>query len=131
MKQINMFGEDFENKLETQYVNKITLPKYEPKNIKPNIRELIDMNKTNRIINEIQNSKINEDEKTFLIEAARRHSVFNYQKIADYYAHASIEMQQLMERQALVIIDFEKAYQYGYIKLAYEMANQYFTNYEK
>ncbi len=129
MKQGNLFGEDFENNLETQYVNKITLPTYEPKNIKPHIGSLVDMRKTNRIINEIKASNVSEDEKLFLIEAARRHSVFNYQNIADYYAHSTPEMQQLMERQALVIIDFKKAYQYGYIKLAYDVANQYFENY--
>lgn len=129
MKQTNLFGEDFENKLETKYVNNITLPNYEPKNIKPNILSLIDNQKTKRIINEINNSNVTEDEKSFLIEAARRHSVFNYQNIADYYAHATPEMQHLMERQALIIIDFEKAYKYGYIKLAHEIANQYFENY--
>ena len=90
---------------------------------------MVDSQKTKRIINEINASNVSEDEKLFLIEAAKRHSVFNYQNIADYYAHATPEMQQLMERQALVIIDFEKAYQYGYIKLAHEVANQYFENY--
>lgn len=129
MKQENLFGEEFENKLETKYVNKITLPTYEPKNISPHILSLVDKAKTNRIINEINQSNVSEDEKAFLIEAARRHSIFNYQLIADYYSHASKEMQSLMEKQALVIIDFEKAYQYGYIKLAQEVANQYFDNY--
>jgi hypothetical protein len=129
MKQINLFGEEFENKLETQYVNKITLPTYEPKNTKPHIGSLVDNQKTNRIIKEINQSNVSEEEKQFLIESARRLSVFNYQNIADYYAHSTPEMQHLMERQALVIIDFEKAYQYGYIKLAHEVANQYFENY--
>jgi hypothetical protein len=129
MKQKNLFGEEFENKLDTKYENKITLPVYEPKNIMPHIGTLIDNQKTKRIINEINLSNVSEEEKAFLIEAARRHSVFNYQNIADYYAHATPEMQKLMERQVLVIIDFEKAYQYGYIKLAHEIANQYFENY--
>ena len=47
--------------------------------------------------------------------AATRHIVFNYSKIADYYTSASKEMQHLIERSALVIIDFEKAIQYGYV----------------
>ena len=46
-------------------------------------------------------------------------------KIADYYAHASKEMQELMEMSALVIVDFDKAYQNGYMKLAYDLANEY------
>lgn len=129
MKQTNLFGDDFEKKIETQYTSKIKTPTYEPKNAKPHIGELLDSTKTRRMINEINKSSLPDDEKSFLIESAKRHNVFNYQKIADYYANASIEMQQLMERQALVIIDFEKAYQYGYVKLAHEIANCYFENY--
>lgn len=129
MKQGNLFGEEFEVKNETKYTSKINIPIYEPKNKKPHVLELFDDRKTKRIINEINNSNLTEDEKHFLIEASKRHTVFNYQKIADYYAHASVEMQKLMERQALVIIDFNKAYEYGYIKLAHDVANQYFDNY--
>ena len=129
MKQLNIFGEEFEKKVETQYTSKINIPIYEPKNKKPHVLELFDDRKTKRIINEINNSNLTEDEKHFLIEASKRHTVFNYQKIADYYAHASVEMQKLMEHQALVIIDFNKAYEYGYIKLAHDVANQYFDNY--
>ena len=129
MKQINMFGEEFENKLTTKYVNKITLPTYEPNNLKPHIQSLVDSRKSNRLIFEINNSNVTDEEKIFLIEAAKRHSVFNYQSIADYYAHATREMQFLMERQALVIIDFNSAYKNGYIQLAQEIANQYFEIY--
>ena len=129
MKQTNLFGEEFEKKIETQYTSKISIPNYEPKNKKPYILELFDNRKTKRIIQEINNSNLSNDEKCFLIKAANRHTVFNYEKIADYYSHASKDMQELMERQALVIIDFNKAYQYGYIKLAHDIANQYFDNY--
>ena len=129
MKQINMFGEEFELKTESSYTSKIVTPEYLPKNNKPHLLELYDDSKTKRIINEIKNSNISEEEKKFLIIAASRHTVFNYQKIADYYANSDKRVQELMERQALVIIDFDKAYQYGYIKLAQEVANQYFDNY--
>ena len=50
--------------------------------------------------------------------AASRHIVFNYSKIADYYAHASSEMQRLMEQSALVIIDIDDAIANGYVKLS-------------
>jgi hypothetical protein len=53
----------------------------------------------------------------------------NYEKIADYYAHSSKEMQHFMERSALVIIDFEKAIEYGYIKLCDEIRTQYLEEY--
>jgi len=129
MKQINLFGEEFEKKDESTYTSKINIPNYEPKNKKPHLFELTDTTKSIRLINEINNSNLSEDEKKFLIDAARRHTVFNYEKIADYYSHSSKEMQHFMERSALVIIDFDKAYQYGYINLAQDLANQYFNQY--
>ncbi len=129
MKQTNMFGDEFENKTESSYTSKIETPIYEPKNKKPHILELLNDSKTKRIIRKINNSNVTDDEKKFLIESAKRHTIFNYQRIADYYAHSSKEMQELMEIQALVIIDFDKAYLNGYIKLAHEVANQYFDNY--
>lgn len=39
---------------------------------------------------------ITDDEKTFLIKATKRLYEFNYSKIAEYYAHASKEMQELI-----------------------------------
>lgn len=129
MKQFNLFGAEGEVKEESEYTSAITLPLYEPKNKKPHVLELADNSKSNRLIQEINNSELPEDEKQFLIQAARRHTVFNYEKIADYYSHATPEMQQFMERSALVVIDFNKAYAFGYINLAYDLANQYFDNY--
>ncbi len=127
MKQFNLFGQ--EEKAEQKYTTKIQAPIYEPKNRKPNVFELMDTYKTNRIINEVKNSTVSENEKLFLIEAAKRHTVFNYELCADYYAHASNEMQELMERSALVIIDFEKAIQLGYVQLCEEIRSQYLEEY--
>jgi hypothetical protein len=130
MKQINLFGQEFApNQEEQKYSSKIEAPIYEPKNVKPHILELCDKSKTHRIINEIEQSSLSNDEKFFLIDAARRHNVFNYEKIADYYAHSSKEMQTLMERSGLVIIDFDKAIEYGYVKLCEEIKKQYLEEY--
>ena len=127
MKQIAMFGQEANE--EKKYTSKIEAPIYEPKNKQPYLIELVDKSKTHRLINEINNSSLSYDEKMFLIDAARRHNVFNYEKIADYYAHASKEMQELMERSALVIIDFDKAIQLGYVKLCEDIKKQYMTEY--
>lgn len=129
MKQEELFGEDFKNKIDNTYTSKIETPEYLPKNKCPFLLELIDDSKSKRLANEIINSNLSDDEKQFLILASKRHNVFNYSKIADYYSHATSEMQHLMERSALVIIDFEKAYINGYINLANDMANNYFTTY--
>jgi hypothetical protein len=130
MKQINLFGQEFAPKQEEQkYSSKIEAPIYEPKNVKPHILELVNKEKTHRLMREIDNSNLPIDEKNFLMDAARRHNVFNYEKIADYYSHSSKEMQNLMEKSGLVIIDFEKAIQLGYVKLCDEIRTQYLEDY--
>lgn len=130
MKQGNLFGEEFKpDNTNKKYSTKIEAPIYEPKNAKPHLLELINTSKTDRRISEINSSNLPDNEKKFLIEAARRHTVFNYEKIADYYANASKEMQDHMERSALVIIDFEKAIEYGYVKLCDEIRSQYLEDY--
>lgn len=130
MKQINLFGQEFAPKKDEQkYSSKIEAPIYEPKNKKPHLLELVDKSKTHRLMREIESSDLPYDEKMFLMDAARRHSVFNYEKIADYYAHSSKEMQHMMERSGLVIIDFDKAIEYGFIKVCEEIRNQYLEEY--
>lgn len=127
MKQVNLFSSEHEE--DKKYSSKIETPIYEPNNKKPHLLELLDDSKTKRIIRGIEASRIDKSEKTFLIEAAKRHNVFNYEKIADYYAHSMPEMQNLMERSALVIIDFEKAIQLGYVKLCDDIKTQYLEEY--
>jgi len=130
MKQTNLFGAEFAPKQEEQkYSSKIEAPIYEPKNKKPHILELCDKSRTHRLMQEIDKSNLPYDERNFLIDAAKRHSIFNYERIADYYAHSSKEMQHLMERSGLVIIDFEKAIEYGYVKLCTEIKDQYLEDY--
>jgi hypothetical protein len=128
MKQFNMFG-ILEDQGEKKYTTKIDAPIYQPKNEKPHILELYDNQKTKRLIREIDQSSLPTEEKMFLVDAARRHTIFNYEKIADYYANSSKEMQHLMERSGLVIIDFEKAIEYGYVKICEDIKNQYLEEY--
>jgi hypothetical protein len=105
-------------KKENPYTAKIKIPQYEVQGEQPSLDELYDTDKADDLIAEIQISGVSEAEKQFLIEAAKRHTVFNYKMIAEYYAHASYEMQQLMERSALVIIDYEDAIANGYVRLS-------------
>lgn len=121
--------QDFDNQhIGGKYTTKVETPIYEPKNRKPHILELVDKEKTKRLIREIESSNIEDGEKKFLIEAAHRHSVFNYSAIADYYAHASKEMQRLMEKSALVIIDYDKSIEYGFTKLQKEIKEEWQKN---
>jgi hypothetical protein len=127
-KQVDLFGNAGKPE-EQKYTEKVLTPIYEPKNKCPHVLELCDASKTRKLITEIKESNVSDEIKDFLILAAQRHIAFNYSKIADFYAHSSKEIQKLMERSALVIIDFELAIQYGYVKLCEDITKQYLTEY--
>lgn len=114
---------------ETKYTPKIDTPVYEPRHEKPHILSLCDQTKTKALIREIDASGLPEDEKSFLRAAAWRHAVFNYERIADYYAHATPELQRLMEKSALVIIDFGSAIEGGFVRLCNDIREQYLEEY--
>jgi len=116
---------------ENNYTQKIESPHYEPQDEKPNLSELYNDAKTKELIEEIDSSPLDKKEKDFLKLAAFRHTVFNYQKIADFYANSSPEAQSLMESSALVIIDFDKAIEKGYVKLSDQVAESFKLDYEE
>lgn len=99
------------------YTSKIKIPQYEITGECPDISDMLDTEKADELIKEIEASGVSEEEKAFLIQAARRHNVFNYRNVAEYYAHAEPEMQRLMEKSALVIIDVDDAIANGYATL--------------
>lgn len=106
---------------ENPYTTKINIPQYEIKGEEPTIEELIETNKTNELIEEIKKSNVTDEQKQFLVKSAQRHLGFNYSKIAEYYAHQNKEMQELMEKSALVIIDYNDAIKNGYTELKQEI----------
>ena len=110
------------------YTRKIVAPTYEPKNEKPKAHELFNTEKVEELIDKIKPLRLSNMEQAFLIYAAYRHTVFDYSKIADFYAHSSKEVQELMEDSALVIIDFDKAIEKGYVKLTKDIAAAYEKN---
>lgn len=108
-----------------KYTRKIVAPTYEPKkDSAPELTDLYDIAKTEALIKDIEEANIPEDVKVFLRYAAMRHTVFNFENIAEYYARAPKELQKLMEDSALVIIDYNDAIRGGYVKLT-EALNQY------
>ena len=111
-------GDEMEDDTYTAAVN---IPQYEVTWKKQTIAEMLDTEKADTLIAKIQGSGVSEEEKAFLIRAAHRHNVFNYGNVAEYYAHASPEMQALMEESALVIIDVGNAIANGYATLMGEV----------
>ena len=102
---------------ESAYAQKAKIPHYEPTGENPTFDMMFDRSKTDELIAEIESAGIDDETKDFLINAAYRHTVFNYRNIAEFYAHADAEVQRLMEKSALVIIDVDDAIANGYVKL--------------
>lgn len=117
MSQIELF-DDFKNKDKGKYTRRATAPQYLPSDRQPELSELYSVERYGKFISAINKSNVSDEEKTFLKLAASRHIVFNYSKIADYYAHATPEMQKLMEQSALVIIDLNDAIANGYVQFS-------------
>lgn len=106
------------------YTMKVKIPQYEIKGEMPELFELVDENKVKELIDRINKSNVSAEQKEFLRKAAQRHLLFNYSKIAEYYAHQEKEMQELMEDSALVIIDINDAIAKGYAKLSADIENE-------
>lgn len=109
---------ELQEQQDNTYTTKVGVPQYLPSGDKPDILSLCDEQKVLKLLADIDKSNVTEAEKKFLRKAAYRHYVFNYSKIADYYAHSDKEMQELMEQSALVLIDFNDAIANGYVELS-------------
>ena len=118
-----------EGDLDNNYSRKIEAPIYTPKGDKPAIADLYDQKRAQELTAEIDAADLPEDEKQFLRIAANRHTVINFKRVAEYYAHSPAHVQRLMEDSALVIIDFKRAIELGYVKLSEEIAAQYLKDY--
>jgi ParB-like chromosome segregation protein Spo0J len=100
-----------------KYTTKIEVPIYEMKGEKPPVLELYNEVKTADLISRINNANLPDEVRSFLLAAACRHTIFNYEKIAEFYAHQDDKVQQLMEDSALVIVDYQQAIENGFVKL--------------
>lgn len=120
-----MVWQSEEEKVINNYSRKIEIPTYEPNPDGAELDACVDLSKYSELMKRIETSKVSDEEKAFLRLSATRHIVFNYAKIGDYYAQASAEMQNLMEDSALVIIDFKKAIEKGFVKLSETLAELY------
>lgn len=109
-------GEDEDT--EDTYTSKIEGIQYEPTGESVDLSDLYDDSRTHELIEEIQSAEIPDDIKEFLSLAATRHIVYDFRNIAEYFAQADADIQALMERSGLVIVDYEKAIEYGFVQLS-------------
>lgn len=118
---IEDFGIELDKKEEKSgesiYEMKIDTPIYEITGEEPDIKELTNTEKADKLLALIEDSGVNAEQKRFLKTCATRLYEFNYSKIAEYYAHQDKDMQDLMEKLALVIIDYNKAVENGFVDM--------------
>lgn len=99
------------------YTQKVVTPIYEPGESCPEVRELWDRSKADSLQAQIRQAKLPAELQSFLLDAAERFVLFRFDRVADYYAHTSRQVQELFEESALVLIDFDKAIANGFVKL--------------
>jgi hypothetical protein len=107
----------------SKYSQAVKVPHYEIVGEEPKTNELLDLNKTKKLQEQINKSDLPDDVREFLIAATNRHTVFNYAKIAEFYPHQTPEVQQLMEQSVLIIIDADDAIANGYATFDTAIAN--------
>ena len=129
--QVEDWGISIGPKIDDTYSRKIEAPVYEPSGGSPALLDCYDNTKTKELIEEIKKTDLPDEVREFLKFAAYRHTEFNYGMIADYYCNAPKEIQALFEDSALVVIDFKKAIEKGFVRMTDELLNEYAREYEE
>ena len=106
-----------------KYTDKVDIPQYEPTGKTATLDDCLDRERARDFLYELENAEgLSDEELEFLKLAATRFYAFNYKNIAEYYAsEASPAMQRMMEKMALVIIDFDNAIANGYVVLSKDL----------
>lgn len=107
------------------YTDKVEVPPYAKIGEKPPLAQTYDDAYCTKLLRAIDAADLPDDEKRFLRAAAYRHVVFNFQEIANYYAHSEADVQQLMEDSALVIVDLDAAIKNGWTRLSQALDSIY------
>lgn len=119
----DMLETESQDKLNTdkdKYVNVGDKIHYDIKGDKPSIKELAGLETYQKMLEMINNNKHLKEHtelKEFLKLTATRFIEFEFDKIAEYYAHCDKETQAIFETLLLVIIDFNDAIKNGILKL--------------
>ena len=115
----DLLNELDDNESDIEYTDKIKTPEYQPtQDEPPALSECYDTERYDELIEAIDESDISGELEQFLRFAAQRHIVFDYENIAEYFAHADGETQRLMELLTLVIVDYDQAVEQGFVNFA-------------
>lgn len=103
-----------------EYTKKLGIPQFEPTGKGADIKELVDARKSFQLSEEareaFETGKITEEEYDLLKLSASRWLKFDFDKIAEYYCtNANKDMQELMEKHVLVLLDVNDALKAGVV----------------
>ena len=86
-----LFSVSKKESLSDKYSHKVSVPQYLPSNIKPCLQELCDYTKYSKLIADINNSSLSEEEIVDKVHSywlcADGVSSFDYEELSDYYTN--------------------------------------------
>ena len=91
----------------------VSIPYYTPAEKAPEATELADLSEVEELNDKITELKPEKGLEAILRARAAFFTEFDFQKIADYYAHSDKKTQELMKRLGLVIVIPKEAYDMG------------------
>lgn len=120
---LDLDREPFDDDKTSKFSQAVKVPQYEIVGEQPKTTELLDQTRAQQLQKQIEQADLPDDVREFLMFATTRHIVFNYQKIAEFYPHQPAEIQELMEKSVLIIIDADDAIANGYATFDSAIAN--------
>lgn len=119
-----------------EYSTKIGIPNFIPTDENIELKNCINTEKYFKMICEINgNENLTEEEKKFLRLGATRWIQFRYDNIAQYFCtKASPEFQKMLQRSAMVLIDFDSALENSLTdaqKFVYSLAKDKFKSLDR
>lgn len=114
------------------YSRKIESPIYQPTGMKiEDARSLYDDSEVKEIEQLIKDTELPDDVREMLMKSAQRFRRFDFGRVAEYYSQCKDEAtRRLMERTAMVIVDFGRAIEHGFVELCEEIRDEYLKEYE-
>lgn len=91
----------------------VSIPYYEPDEKKPDLDKLADFSDFDELNKAIDGLELEEGLEKLLRARTAFFVDFNFQKIADYYAHSDKDTQEIMKKLGLVIVIPKEAYEMG------------------
>ena len=117
----------------TEYSRKIESPVYVPTGETiEGPSALYDESEVKDLEYHIKAADIPEDVRDMLLKSAQRFRKFDFSKVAEYYSQCEDPViRALMERTAMVIVDFKQAIENGFVVLTDEITQEYLREYEE